>query len=331
MLFAAATMFVACEPEKPITPPVIGPGSRTNPYNVESARTNQSGFAYVKGYIVGHIVTGDENKNEFTAPFTSPIDTATNQPKGVNTNLLLATSADETDINKCLTVQLPAGEVRNALNLAQNASMHKQEVLLYGQLMAYFSAPGLKETSYAKHGDNEYGTDPENIATISNPIFNQDLSSQASFDTFSQFSVKGDQTWEFESGYGGYANISAYDGASHENEDWLITPVINLEGKAGKILFNHKIGPASQVTTGVAEGWYSVRVSNNYTDGDPTAATWVTLTGIQFPTAGWAETQSGLLTIPAENCTANTRVAFRYESSNEKSATWQITDVLVGE
>jgi hypothetical protein len=75
---------------------------------------------------------------------------------------MIAASPDETDYKNCMPVQLPANtEVRTGVNLKDNPGNLKKEILLYGNLAAYFgSTRGVKAVSYAKIGTTEYGTKP---------------------------------------------------------------------------------------------------------------------------------------------------------------------------
>ena len=57
---------------------------------------------------------------------------------------IIADNADETDQNNAVPVQLPAGASRNELNLQANSDMYKVEVIIKGDLEAYFGAAGLK-------------------------------------------------------------------------------------------------------------------------------------------------------------------------------------------
>lgn len=91
--------------------------------------------AIVKGYIVGSI----DDKSIDDANFSGNAV--------LKTNLLIADNADETDIAKCLAVQLPSGDVRNALNLVDNPGNYKKLVTLTGSLEKYFGVPGLKAVS----------------------------------------------------------------------------------------------------------------------------------------------------------------------------------------
>ena len=131
-------------------PPSTDAGSYASPLTVSAAiALGSADQAWVRGFIVGFVdgrVYADGCN--FSAPAT------------VNTNILIATTANETDPAKCMPVQLPNGDLRTKLNLQDNASLLGQSVLLYGQLTAYFSVPGIKTPTYAEVGSQQIGTRP---------------------------------------------------------------------------------------------------------------------------------------------------------------------------
>lgn len=127
-----------------------GKGTADSPYDVTAAIAAASGTGvYVKGFIVGSI----DGKATTDAKFSAETATAS--------NVLIAASADETDITKCMPVQLPTGAVRTALNLVDNAGNYKKEVTLYGNIEKYFSVTGLKTVTYAILDGTEIGTKPD--------------------------------------------------------------------------------------------------------------------------------------------------------------------------
>lgn len=137
------------QPSTPDTPEVSTDGTEANPYTVTDAKTVGSGTdVFVKGYIVGFIPDKSLSEAVFSAE------------NAVNLNVIIAASADETDVNKCMPVQLPVGDIRTAVNLKDNAANLGQEVLLCGNLESYFGAIGVKSTSYAKIGSKEVGKKP---------------------------------------------------------------------------------------------------------------------------------------------------------------------------
>ena len=123
--------------------------SKENPYSVAEAQ-GASGSNYVRGYIVGYV---DGTSLESGVRFEVPTE--------AQTEILLADNPDEVDPSKVYPVQLPAGDIRNALELSAHPELLKQEVLLFGSIERYFNVPGMKSTSWARLGDKEYGKDPE--------------------------------------------------------------------------------------------------------------------------------------------------------------------------
>ena len=125
-------------------------GTESDPYSVADAivKAEQSGV-YVKAYIVGFV---DGQVYAEGAKFSAA---ATGK-----TNVLIASTADETNAANCMPVQLPNGDIRTALNLQDNAGNYKKEVLLYGDITKYFGVPGLKNTSYAVIDGKTIGTKP---------------------------------------------------------------------------------------------------------------------------------------------------------------------------
>ncbi|WP_159799095.1 T9SS-dependent choice-of-anchor J family protein [Flavobacterium sp. MK4S-17] len=160
-------------------------------------------------------------------------------------------------------------------------------------------------------------------------ILDETLLTQESFTTFTPVSVTGYQNWYFSSSYG--AVCSGYSGGqSYENEDWLVSPVMNLsEVDNAQLSFSHARGNAAVMNVGVEQGWYKVYATAAYT-GDPLTTQWIELQGVnQNITSAWQYISSGNITIPQAAKSQNSRIAFRYISSASQSATWEIKNVKV--
>jgi hypothetical protein len=303
-----------------------GNGTESSPYDVAAAKGKfVDGVAvnvWLQAYIVGVVDDGAgggmtiSSQSKFAAPYTN------------KANVLVADNASETDYSKCIPVQLPAGAMRDGLNLVDNGSNQGKKVKIYGSLEKYFGVAGLKTPSYYElEGGTTGGTKP---ADTGGAVLNETLLTQASFDKFTTHSVAGDAVWTFKSTYG--AAMSGYDEASNSsaaNEDWFITPALDMTGKQGQISFDHARGPAGSITVGVTEGWYKVFVSNDYSSGDPNAATWTEITGVTHGTTAWGYVQGGPVNIPSANLKANCRVAFKYVCDNTNSATWEIKNLVI--
>ena len=93
--------------------------------------------AWVTGYIVGSL-NGSKDKPVFAAGTAEGV---------AATNLLIADAADCTEVSLCIPVQLPTGTVRAGLNLKDNPSNLGKQVVLNGNITAYFMVAGLKETT----------------------------------------------------------------------------------------------------------------------------------------------------------------------------------------
>lgn len=159
-------------------------------------------------------------------------------------------------------------------------------------------------------------------------ILDQPMVTDASFNTFTSFNIAGPQSW-YNTSYGAVCN-GYVSGQSFENEDWLVSPVVNLlQTDNVKLTFNHTRGSAAVVDVGVADGWYKVFATADFT-GDPTTTQWIELTGLnQTLPAAWQYVSSGELVIPDAAKSATSRIAFRYMSSAGQSATWEIKNVKV--
>lgn len=160
-------------------------------------------------------------------------------------------------------------------------------------------------------------------------LLDQNMLTPESFNTFTKVNVTGTQVWNPSTQYG--AVISGFTmGQSFANEDWLVSPVIDLSQMDNVILnFSHTRGNAAAMNAGVELGWYKAYATASYT-GNPATTTWIELTGMNNTMAtAWNYIPSGDLMIPAAAKSATTRIAFRYQSSNTESATWQIKNITV--
>ena len=182
MAAMAAFTFSSCEdvpepytlptqPGAPTTPEVATQGTEASPYTVTDAKTVKTGTSkYIKGYIVGYVP--DKALNEAIFGDASSAATAP-------TNLLLAAKADEKEVNNCMPIQLPSGDLRTALNLKDNSGNLKKELLICGNIESYFGAIGLKSPVYAKIDGKEIGKKPDGTST---PGTGTDLKGEAKGD-----------------------------------------------------------------------------------------------------------------------------------------------------
>jgi hypothetical protein len=166
-------------------------------------------------------------------------------------------------------------------------------------------------------------TSPSAVVEILNTTFNAD------WEGWTQKSITGDESWELDPIHGvegtQCAKMSGFLGAAHTNEDWLISPAINMVN-----FINEKLSFSTAVGyTGPA---LSVLISTNYDGaGNPGDYSWADLSGSAIWPAGdpfWVWTNSGDISISAYG--ENTAyVAFRFTSTDAASATWEVDNVKV--
>ena len=112
-----------------------GGGNASDAMTVLQAQSSAgSKDVWVCGYIVGGDLTSASAS--FDEPFSS------------RTNILLGPKSSTLDKDACLSVQLPVGELRDALNLVDNPQMLRRKVYLRGDIVeAYYGIPGIKNVS----------------------------------------------------------------------------------------------------------------------------------------------------------------------------------------
>ena len=112
----------------------IGGSGVENALSVSDARSSAgTEDVWVNGYVVGGDLTSASASFQF--PFKS------------RTNILVGPRSSTTDKKSCLSVQLPEGKVRDALNLVDNPDILGKRICLKGDIVsAYYGIPGMKNT-----------------------------------------------------------------------------------------------------------------------------------------------------------------------------------------
>lgn len=286
-----------------------GTGTFEDPFNV-SAGFNYQGQngVWVQGYIVGVYETdGATNVASFSSPFNT------------NTNMLIADNANETNINNCLIVQLPYGDIRTALNLKDNSGNLSKQVKLLGDLTNYFNVAGLKNlTGYWMDGT---GIIPET------GFYEEDFASDIS--NYQAFSVAGDQVWGHDTYDNGCAKMTGHTSVDNANEDWLVSPAIDLSSKT-----NVKLVIREAINFFTSYDDLKVLVSTDY-DGasnPSTQGTWTALTGFNRPAGSdWNFVSSGDIDFSNYDGESTVYIAFKYVSTTSGAATWEVGNVLLKE
>lgn len=294
-------------------------GSEAKPYTIVDAVAAGSGTEkYVKAYIVGWVEGQVLSEGaHFNGNATS------------NSNILIADSPDETDVTKCMPVQLPSGAVRTAVNLKDNPDNYKKEVLLNGNIEKYFGATGIKSTGYAKIGDKEAGTKPGGGDTPSGggdtPVYSMDFKTAGglgtwTIDTKSKDPALTTEVWTFDSRYGMKASAFA-NSTSYASEAWLVSPAIDLTNAKGTLNVHHALNKHKDIETSKQQ---SIILASS--DG---GSTWTELTVSNWPTSlSWTFVDSSA-DISAFKGKNNIKIAFKYLSSTESAGTWEIEKLTI--
>jgi hypothetical protein len=150
---------------------------------------------------------------------------------------------------------------------------------------------------------------------------------------FTTYSVIGAQEWSYNAGFVCMAMSGLFKGSNYENEDWLISPYLDLTATSEiELSFSHTIskGSTNVVSQDYMKIHQSVWISSDYTEGSPLKAQWTQLHYEGFPSGtNWIYVNA-FASIPTEFLgKTNTRIAFRYTCDHDDSATWQVRNVLV--
>ncbi len=273
--------------------------------------------AVVKGYIVGYIP--DKSKDE--AIFNN--EAATSQ-----TNVIIADTPDETNISKCLPIQLPSGDIRSKVNLQSNPGNYNKMVTLTGSLETYFSVAGLKSVSKALfegEEDNTGGEEEVITGTIYlDESFAQDLGSFTTAEIVSDFAWKYEY---YEAKAYGYAKASGYTTSSQDAESWLISPVLDFSNETAAIIkFDYVInkGDAS-----LAPVNHKLMITDSYT-GDFYQTNWEEIDFGAVNNNNWDFHNTGKIAIPAKYMgKSEVVIAFKYISTTSASSTWEVKNVII--
>jgi gliding motility-associated-like protein len=161
------------------------------------------------------------------------------------------------------------------------------------------------------------------------------VGSSALSDGFYQYSVTGPQTWGCTTTFGHDASdptgkasignalqINGFASGNILNEDWLISPALNLSAMNYAVL-------SFWTRSAFAGDKLQLKVSTNYSGtGNPNLATWTTIDG-KFPeTASDVWTKSGNIDLSAYKATP-VYVAIVYNSTTSSASRWTVDDFAV--
>ena len=172
------------------------------------------------------------------------------------------------------------------------------------------------------------GTAPTANATVEEPtaIIIESENFDESWGNWERVSVTGTQEWDRDNSYGfedsPCAKMSGYEGQAYENDDWLISPALNLDNYDNEIL----VFLNAMSYTGPD---LELKVSTDYISGsnDPYSATWTTESFTQSP--GFFEwIGSGEIDLSGYDGSA-VHIAFHFTCNDQESATWEIDNITI--
>ena len=208
---------------------IYGEGTMQSPYSVKGAMLNQNGkLGWVKAYIVGYIPSGGDVSSTIS-------DVVFGADGAGETNMVVSVSPDDKNINNCLAVQLPAGEIRDSLNLKGHPQNLYQEVMLLGTMEKYFGGSGIKNVqAYIMNGDTIGDIPAEEVKAIFSETF---ASGQGEF-TVKNVTVPaemGAEVWTWDS-YKYMKATSFVNYTDYAAESWLISPEVDLSNATNATL-----------------------------------------------------------------------------------------------
>lgn len=302
------------------TPTPGDAGTKEKPYTVANVQAGATGTGvWVKGYIVGWI---DGKTLADGAKFNA--DDVT-----VSSNVMLADAADAATTAKIIPVQLPSGEIRKAVNLQDNPANYKKEVLLKGNLVAYFGVPGLKEVSAAVIDGKEYpmgGDDQPSGDVVTSLDENFDASTDIPAGWF-QKQAAGDKAWYVRNfNENNYITMSGFKGTAPFDQ-WLLSPAIDMDKVSDKTLtFDTQVNGYGATTTTLKV--YVVTDPANLATATELKATFATApaAGADGKTKYSEWVKSG--NVDLAKYKGKVYIAFRYQASKDANyATWCVDNV----
>lgn len=302
------------------TPTPGDAGTKEKPYTVANVQAGATGTGvWVKGYIVGWI---DGKTLADGAKFNA--DGVT-----VSSNVMLADAADAATTAKIIPVQLPSGEIRKAVNLQDNPANYKKEVLLKGNLVAYFGVPGLKEVSAAVIDGKEYpmgGDDQPSGDVVTSLDENFDASTDIPAGWF-QKQAAGNKAWYVRNfNENNYITMSGYNGTAPFDQ-WLLSPTIDMDKVSDKTLtFDTQVNGYGATTTTLKV--YIVTDPANLATATELKATFATApaAGADGKTKYSEWVKSG--NVDLAKYKGKVYIAFRYQASKDANyATWCVDNV----
>ncbi len=154
------------------------------------------------------------------------------------------------------------------------------------------------------------------------PLFSETF--DTNFPNWGKINILGAQIWTVDPAVGNpgaCAKMSGFSGGNVANEDWLISPAINLTNVSTASL-------SYQTARNFSGNNLEVLISTDYTgNGNPSSATWTTITGT-LSTGSYTWTNSGARDL-APYLGNTVYIAYKYTSTTAGAPTWQVDNVTI--
>lgn len=244
---------------------VYGTGEKETPYTIDGAKLNQEAqYAFVKAFIVGYIPTGQDISTKLS-------DAVFSADGAGASNIVIAASADETNPNNCMAVQLPVGDARTALNLQNNPGNLGKEVTLYGTMEKYFGAAGVKNVQAWIMDGTEGGDMPSEGGETGTALFSEAFATSLGGFTINNVIPAeglGQEVWTYDGSYKcakGTSYTGGQGGTNVPTESWLVSPAISLkEVQNATLTFDHAANYFDDVKKDVTV-WITDAANENWT------------------------------------------------------------------
>ena len=148
-----------------------------------------------------------------------------------------------------------------------------------------------------------------------------------SWENWTMVSVEGDQVWSRDNSFGledsPCALMSGYSGEPFENEDWLISPMLDFTTTSNEMVSFYSAtnydGPALEF-----------KISTDYDgSGNPNDFTWTDLSeNVTWSSGDFVWTESGVIDISSYSG-ESLYLAFTYYSTTEGAANWEIDNIRI--
>ncbi len=264
------------------------------------------GVAVADTWLTGIIVGSVTDKSLDTAEMGASANSS-------KTNILVAATANPASVSECIPVQLPAGDIRNALNLAENPGNVGKTIVLCGSREAYFGATGMKSPTFFSLD----GVTPEPPAPAAG-IFYKGLETNADDWTLNVGEVPEglSYVWAWDAKYGIKAS-AFYKDVRYATEIWAVSPEIDLTDAKNATLSisqaaNFLNGHFEYIMTAVKgeDGeWEYINL-----DPQPAGNSWA-----------YVDSSASLDSFVGKKI----QIGFKYTSTTEDAPTWELKNMVV--